>query len=102
MTADVQSELEALGQQLTAQGYPYRAAKHFSDNGIIVFPAAQQGVLEAAVFLYERKGTWIARVTSQGGSHWIRTVKTCADLTGPALEALRSADRPPARGWLLD
>jgi hypothetical protein len=102
VTDGPESELEALGRRLTDQGYRYREAKYFSDNGIVVFAAAEEGVIEKSVFLYERNGSWIARVTSHGGSHWVRSAKTCAELEGPALEALRSPERPPARGWLLD
>jgi hypothetical protein len=102
VNADTQSQLEALGRRLAELGYGYRAGNYFSDNGIVVFTAAQQGVIEGSVFLYERNGSWVARVTSQGGSHWIRPAKTCAELEAPALEALRSSERPPARGWLLD
>jgi len=102
VTDDVESQLEALGRRLVEQGYGYREAKYFSDNGIVVFAAQQQGELAGSVFLYERSGAWVARVTSEGGSHWIRQAKACAELEGPALEALRSPARPPARGWLLD
>jgi hypothetical protein len=102
VNSDSQAQLDALGRRLADQGYHHRAGSYFSDNGIVVFTAAQAGVIEASVFLYERNGSWVARVTSQGGSHWIRAARTCAELEGPALEALRSTERPPARGWLLD
>lgn len=99
---EVELQLEALGRRLIELGYGYREAKYFSDNGIIAFPAAQPGTVEESVFLYERRGVWVARVTSQAGAHWVRQVPTCAELEALALEALRSPKRPPARGWLLD